>query len=236
MIHNPISHAGRRGQACAPWKPTRCPTCQRPSGWCAASWTGRMPLIGFAGAPFHAGQLPDRGRAPSRDYRRTKQMMYAAARPGTPSWHIWPRLRRPTCGPRFAPARRPSALRLLGRLPGTRRLPALRAALLSAGLFRVVRQAGVPAIHFGTGTATLLALLREAGGDVIGLDWRIPLDEGVAQGGSRSWPFKATGPGGALRAQARAEGPGGRRPGARRRTSRAHLQPGPRYPAADAGG
>jgi uroporphyrinogen decarboxylase len=37
---------------------------------------------------------------------------------------------------------------------------------------------GVPVIHFGTGTATLLELLREAGGDVIGLDWRVRLDEG----------------------------------------------------------
>ncbi len=36
---------------------------------------------------------------------------------------------------------------------------------------------GVPVIHFGTGTATLLELMREAGGDVIGLDWRVRLDE-----------------------------------------------------------
>src|SRR5207249_1493599 len=39
---------------------------------------------------------------------------------------------------------------------------------------------GVPVIHFGTGTATLLPLMREAGGDVIGLDWRVPLDAGWA--------------------------------------------------------
>jgi uroporphyrinogen decarboxylase len=37
---------------------------------------------------------------------------------------------------------------------------------------------GTPVIHFGTGTATLLPLMREAGGDVIGLDWRIDLDRG----------------------------------------------------------
>jgi uroporphyrinogen decarboxylase len=36
-------------------------------------------------------------------------------------------------------------------------------------------------LHFGTGTATLLPAMREAGGDVIGLDWRIPLDEGWNQ-------------------------------------------------------
>ena len=37
---------------------------------------------------------------------------------------------------------------------------------------------GVPVIHFGTGTGLFLEALREAGGDVIGLDWRVPLDEG----------------------------------------------------------
>jgi uroporphyrinogen decarboxylase len=36
----------------------------------------------------------------------------------------------------------------------------------------------VPVIHFGTGTATLLPLMRQAGGDVIGLDWRVPLEQG----------------------------------------------------------
>jgi uroporphyrinogen decarboxylase len=43
---------------------------------------------------------------------------------------------------------------------------------------------GVPVIHFGTGTATLLELMAEAGGDVIGLDWRVPLDEGWQRVGS----------------------------------------------------
>ena len=37
---------------------------------------------------------------------------------------------------------------------------------------------GTPVIHFGTGTASLLEAMREAGGDVIGLDWRVPLDQG----------------------------------------------------------
>jgi uroporphyrinogen decarboxylase len=39
-------------------------------------------------------------------------------------------------------------------------------------------ETGVPVINFGTGTATLLPLMRQAGGDVIGLDWRVPLDQG----------------------------------------------------------
>ena len=43
----------------------------------------------------------------------------------------------------------------------------------------------MPAIHFGTGTATLLDVMAAAGGDVIGLDWRIPLDEGWRRLGPR---------------------------------------------------
>jgi uroporphyrinogen decarboxylase len=48
-------------------------------------------------------------------------------------------------------------------------------------VFDAVRAAGVPSIHFGTGTATLLEAMVEAGGDVIGLDWRVPIDEGWAR-------------------------------------------------------
>jgi uroporphyrinogen decarboxylase len=40
-----------------------------------------------------------------------------------------------------------------------------------------LRNTGAPVIHFGTGTATLLDAMREAGGDVVGVDWRIPLDD-----------------------------------------------------------
>ena len=47
----------------------------------------------------------------------------------------------------------------------------------SRRIFDIVRPTGVPTIHFGTGTATLLDAMAEAGGDVVGADWRIPLDE-----------------------------------------------------------
>jgi len=53
----------------------------------------------------------------------------------------------------------------------------------SARIFEALAAAGVPSIHFGTGTAALLPSLAETGGDVIGLDWRIPLDEGWARVG-----------------------------------------------------
>jgi uroporphyrinogen decarboxylase len=50
----------------------------------------------------------------------------------------------------------------------------------SAHILSSLQASGVPVIHFGTGTATLLPLMRQAGGTVIGLDWRVPLDQGWA--------------------------------------------------------
>jgi uroporphyrinogen decarboxylase len=50
-------------------------------------------------------------------------------------------------------------------------------------IFAALAPAGVPLIHFGTGTATLLERMAAAGGDVIGLDWRVPLDDGWARVG-----------------------------------------------------
>ena len=61
-----------------------------------------------------------------------------------------------------------------------RGLPRVRAAPL-ARIFDARSPDGVPTIHFGVGTSTLLPLMREAGGDVIGLDWRVPLDEAWLQ-------------------------------------------------------
>ena len=46
-----------------------------------------------------------------------------------------------------------------------------------AGIFKGLRRADSPSIHFGTGTAGILSLMREAGGDVIGVDWRVDLGE-----------------------------------------------------------
>ena len=49
---------------------------------------------------------------------------------------------------------------------------------------------GVPRIHFGVGTGELLGLMGEAGADVVGVDWRVPLADGVA--GSAAGPCRAT--------------------------------------------
>jgi uroporphyrinogen decarboxylase len=133
----------------------------------------RVPLIGFAGAPFTLASYLIEGGA-SRDFLATKRFMRAERR----AWHaLLGRLARLTAdylaGQVAAGAQ---AVQLfdswVGALsPADYRefvLPHSRAAL--AGV-----PAGVPAIHFGTGTAALLPAMKEAGGTVIGLDWRVEL-------------------------------------------------------------
>ena len=63
--------------------------------------------------------------------------------------------------------------------------PADYAEFVAPWSARILAAAGVPTIHFGTGTSTLLPAMAAAGGDVIGLDWRLPLDDGWARVGER---------------------------------------------------
>ena len=144
---------------------------------------GKTPLIGFAGAPFTLASYLIEGGS-SRHYVKTKRLMY-----GQPAvWHA-----------------------LMGKLIGVIAdylLAQIEAGAQAVQLFdswlgalgqgdygeyvlpysqlilREIRATGIPAIHFGTGTATLLPLMKMAGGEVIGLDWRAPLDWGWAQVGA----------------------------------------------------
>ncbi|WP_030994168.1 uroporphyrinogen decarboxylase [Streptomyces sp. NRRL F-5630] len=137
---------------------------------------GATPLIGFAGAPFTlASYLVEGG--PSRNHERTKALMY-----GQPElWaQLLDRLADITTG--FLKVQieaGASAVQLFDSWVG---------ALSPADYRRYVRPAsakvlagvagyGVPRIHFGVGTGELLHDLGEAGADVVGVDWRAPLDE-----------------------------------------------------------
>jgi uroporphyrinogen decarboxylase len=146
------------------------------------------PLIGFAGAPFTlAGYLVE-GR-PSRDFARTKQLMYSEPA-------LWQTLmdRLSSIIISFAQGQLRAGIQAfqlfdswIGALstrdyaryiqPHVRRIFAELAATPGAD------GGPVPLIHFGTGTPALLELMAEAGGDVIGLDWRLPLDAGWARVG-----------------------------------------------------
>jgi uroporphyrinogen decarboxylase len=146
---------------------------------------GRVPLIGFAGAPFTLASYLIEGGS-SRTFQRTKQMMYAD--PG--AWHaLLGKLAELVADYLLAQARAGAqALQLFDSWVGALSpedyedyvLPHSRLVLarLAAGV------PGVPLIHFGTGTASLLPQMARAGGDVIGLDWRTPLDWGWAQVGA----------------------------------------------------
>jgi uroporphyrinogen decarboxylase len=135
---------------------------------------GRLPLIGFAGAPFTVASYVVEG-GPSRDFLATKRLMY-----DTPdAWHrllglLTDATARYLNGQIAAGA---EAVQVFDSWVGALSPDDYAAFVLphSRALIRALTP-GVPVIHFGTGTAGLLPLLRRAGGDVIGVDWRIELD------------------------------------------------------------
>ena len=133
-----------------------------------------VPLIGFAGAPFTLASYLIEGGA-SRHYLETKRLMYRD--PG--AWRaLMERLvRLVTAYLNAQIAAGAQAVQLFDSWVGCVAPDDYRRHLLPhmRTLIRGLTP-GTPVIHFGTGTAGLLALLAEAGGDVIGVDWRIGLD------------------------------------------------------------
>jgi uroporphyrinogen decarboxylase len=137
---------------------------------------GQVPLIGFAGAPFTlASYLIEGGH--SRDYILTKSMMYREP-------ETWKSLMGKL------------AIVVTGYLRGQIRAGAQAVQIFDSWVgclspsdykdyvlpftrqvIQSLEEENVPIIHFGTGTATLLELMQEAGGNVLGVDWRVNLDE-----------------------------------------------------------
>ncbi len=135
-----------------------------------------VPLIGFAGAPFTVASYVVEGGA-SRDYLATKRLMREAPE----AWHrLLSILAEATAaylnGQIAAGAQ---VVQLFDSWVGALAPDDYRAFVLphTRAVIRAITP-GTPVIHFGTGTAGLLPLMREAGGDVIGLDWRVDLDAG----------------------------------------------------------
>ncbi|MCE3029382.1 uroporphyrinogen decarboxylase [Streptomyces sp. CMSTAAHL-2] len=143
---------------------------------------GATPLIGFAGAPFTlASYLVEGG--PSRTYENAKAMMY-----GDPQ--LWADLldRLADITAAFLKVQieaGASAVQLFDSWAGALAPADYRRSVLpaSAKVFGAVADYGVPRIHFGVGTGELLGLMGEAGADVVGVDWRVPLDEAVRRVG-----------------------------------------------------
>jgi len=135
-----------------------------------------IPLIGFAGAPFTLASYAIEGGS-TRTFTRTKTLMYQA--PDT--WHLLlSKLAELVGGYLAAQARAGAqALQLFDSWVGSLSPQDYRTYVLphSRRALALASEAGVPVIHFGTGTAPFLEDFAAAGGDVIGVDWRIPLDD-----------------------------------------------------------
>jgi uroporphyrinogen decarboxylase len=141
---------------------------------------GEIPLIGFAGAPFTLASYLIEG-GPSRTYTRTKAMMY-----GDPELFHSLLSRLASITLTFLQAQVDagvSAVQLFDSWAGALSEADYRRHVLphSASVLGGLASAGVPRIHFGVGTSVLLKALGEAGADVVGVDWRTPLDRAVAQ-------------------------------------------------------
>jgi len=136
---------------------------------------GATPLIGFAGAPFTlASYLVEGG--PSRSHARTKALMH-----GDPDlWHaLCDRLADITLGfLRVQVEAGVGAVQLFDSWAGSLSEADYRTYVMphSQRVLGGLADAGVPRIHFGVGTAPLLEAMAEAGADVVGVDWRTPLD------------------------------------------------------------
>ncbi|HUG54526.1 MAG TPA: uroporphyrinogen decarboxylase [Vicinamibacteria bacterium] len=141
---------------------------------------GRVPLIGFAGAPFTLASYAVEG-GHSTSFALTKSLLYR----DPASWHRLAGLLADLTGDylRAQVEAGAQALQLFDSWVGALDEADYREFVLPhvRTVFARLQGADVPVIHFGTGTSHLLVAQREAGGDVIGLDWRTPLDEGWAR-------------------------------------------------------
>ena len=136
---------------------------------------GRVPLIGFAGGPFTVASYLVEG-GPSQQFLRTKHLMHTD--PAT--WHrLMEKLTALAVGYLNGQIEAGAqAVQIFDSWVGCLSPDDYRRHVLPFTR-RVITGIGdaVPVIHFGTGTAGLLELMRQAGGDVIGLDWRVDLGE-----------------------------------------------------------
>ncbi len=137
---------------------------------------GKQAIIGFSGAPFTLACYLIEGK-PSRDYATAKAFMY-----GQPE--LWDRLmdKLTAVVVNYLLAQIEAGadvVQLFDSWIGAISPAAYRRFVLPSmqKIFAAVKQTGIPAIHFGTGTASLLDIMAEAGGDIISVDWRVDLDQ-----------------------------------------------------------
>lgn len=146
---------------------------------------GPTPLIGFAGAPFTVASYLVEG-GPSKEHARTKALMFGAP-------DVWDALMRKIAGIAAAYLEvqvhaGASAVQLFDSWAGAL-TPDDYLTHVQPHSARVLERAGalgVPRIHFGVGTGELLGHMADAGADVVGVDWRVPLSDGIARAKGRA--------------------------------------------------
>jgi uroporphyrinogen decarboxylase len=142
-----------------------------------AHFSDRLPVIGFCGAPFTLASYMIEGGG-SRHYVETKKMMYRSPQ-------AWDELMSKLVAVLSHYTREQAragadVIQVFDSWVGCLSVEDYRRYVLprTTELVRNLRATGAPVIYFGTETATLLPAMKETGAEVIGLDWRIPLDEG----------------------------------------------------------
>ena len=137
----------------------------------------RLPVIGFCGAPFTLASYMIEGRG-SRNYLQTKKMMYTSP-------EVWDELlcKLVSVTSEYAVEQvgaGADVIQIFDSWVGCLGVEDYQRYVLprTRELVENVRKSGVPVIYFGTETTTLLKWMKQTGADVIGLDWRVPLDEG----------------------------------------------------------
>jgi uroporphyrinogen decarboxylase len=143
---------------------------------------GGTPLIGFAGAPFTlASYLVEGG--PSKNHEHTKAMMYSDEE----TWHALMSVLADISAAylHVQVAAGASAIQLFDSWVGALSAADYRRYVLphSQRILQSLEATGVPRIHFGVNTGELLPLMRDAGADVVGVDFRLPLNEAAARVG-----------------------------------------------------
>ncbi|MFL2434355.1 MAG: uroporphyrinogen decarboxylase [Vicinamibacterales bacterium] len=136
----------------------------------------RVPLIGFAGAPFTLASYAIEG-GPSKNYERTKTLMYTEPS----AWHHLATFLAQSISDYLVAQIEAGvqAVQLFDSWIGALSPSDYQEFALphTQHILETVASTGVPTLHFGTGTSTLLNVMAQAGGDVLGVDWRLPLDE-----------------------------------------------------------
>jgi uroporphyrinogen decarboxylase len=143
----------------------------------AKHFGANLPVIGFCGAPFTLASYMIEGGG-SRHYINTKTLMYSQPQ-------AWDELLGKLVAVTSAYARAQVAagadvIQVFDSWVGCLSVEDYRQYVLprTTELIRSLKSSGAPIVYFGTDTSTLLASMKQTGADVIGLDWRIPLDEG----------------------------------------------------------